>query len=108
MARFGMSPGEFLEITPLEFYNAIKEFDEVEISKIKPVAEAIRMSTWWLVSVQLPKKKRIRKPERLWTYPWDQTKKKPQSPAEMKNVMGIIVSATKNQKKKVEPNKAKK
>lgn len=96
MARFGLTAHEFLQMTPIEFYCALKDHDEIEIAKIKPACEAIRMSTLWLVNIQLPNRKRVRKAERLFAFTWDKKQDtKPQSPEEMKGVMRAIASATK-------------
>lgn len=72
----------------------------MEISKIKPLCESLRTSTWYLLNVQL--KKRVKSPLKLWGLPWDQEvgRKEPQTLQEMKNVMRSIVSSTKNRKSK--------
>lgn len=57
------------------------------------------MSTLWLVNVQLPKGKKIKKAENLFKFVWDKEQKN-QTFAEMKNVMKVIASATKNNKKR--------
>lgn len=100
MSRFNLSWTKFLKLTPIEFFLALQDQEEFEISKIKPVCESIRTSTWYLLNVQV--KKRIKKPQNLFSLPWDiisGSEKEPQTLQEMKNVMRSIVSSTKNRKK---------
>jgi hypothetical protein len=81
-----------MDITPREFWLAVKDKDKYEESKIKPVCEAIRTSTWWLVNVAVDKRSKVRKKERIMTFPWDKayTPKKPQTREEMKEVMKMM------------------
>ena len=61
------------------------------------------MSTWWLLNVQLPKSKKIRKREKLMQFGWEgigAVQKAPQTPEEMKKVFRMIASATKNKKRR--------
>ena len=97
LSRFGLSVNQFLDITPLEFWLAIKDKDEYELSKIKPVCEAIRMETWWLYNAAVDRRSKIRKKERLMTFPWDKERslKKPQTREEMKDVMKLMSSGKK-------------
>lgn len=64
------------------------------MSKIKPVCEAIRMETWWLFNVAVDRRYRIRKKERMMSFPWDKEKviKEPQTREEMKAVMKLMAS----------------
>ena len=85
----------------MEFYLALKDNQAVELNRVRPIAEAIRMSTWWLVNLQLKTSKRIRKKEKIMQFAWEETDRaKIQSPKEMKNVMRVIAAATKKKKKK--------
>lgn len=93
-----MTQEEFMDLTPVEFYYAIKDFDDVELRRIKTSAEAIRMSTWWLVNVQLPKRKKIRKPNRIMQFWFDALPEfqKAQTKEQMVATMKLIAGATKN------------
>ncbi len=85
----------------MEFYLALKDNQAVELNRVRPIAEAIRMSTWWLVNLQLKTSKRIRKKEKIMQFAWEGSDMtKPQSPKAMKNVMHVIVAATKKKNKK--------
>ena len=85
----------------MEFYLALKDNQAVEFNRVRPIAEAIRMSTWWLVNLQLKTSKRIRKKEKIMQFAWEETDRaKTQSPKEMKNVMRVIAAATKKKNKK--------
>ncbi len=99
LSRFNLSWVKFLKLTPIEFFLALRDQEEFEISKIRPVCESIRTSTWYLLNVQI--KKKIKEPQKLFTLPWDVliSGKEPQTLQEMKNVMRSIVSSTKNRKK---------
>lgn len=94
VSRFGLTLDQFLQLTPLEFWLAIKDKDEYELSKIKPVCEAIRMQTWWLYNVAADRRSKIRKKERLMAFPWDKERelKKPQTREEMKDTMKLMAS----------------
>lgn len=92
ISRFGLPSNQFLDLTPMEFWTAIKDKDEYELSKIKPVCEAIRMETWWLFNAAVDTRSRIRKKERLMAFPWDKgyVAKTPQTREEMKGVMKFM------------------
>ncbi len=85
----------------MEFYLALKDWEEVEIARIRPICETIRISTLWLVNVQLPRKKRINRVEKLWKHIWEKEDKKPQTLQEMKSIMKVIATCTRHKKKKV-------
>ena len=98
--RLGLNWDEFLFLTPREFYLALKDGDDLELQRVKPIADAIRFSTLWLVNIQLPRNKKIRKPEKLWTHYWDQfTNKVPQTKEQMVKTMKFIAGAFKSNKK---------
>lgn len=85
-------------LTPLEFWLAIKDKNEFELSKIKPVCEAIRMQTWWLFNIAADKRSKIHKKEKLMIFPWDKegALKTPQTEEEMKDTMKLMASGKKS------------
>ena len=99
VSRFGFSWDEFLDLTPREFYLALKDTDDFQMLALKPICNAIRLSTYWLVNIQLPKNKKIRNPKKLWEHSWDRNEL-PQTKEEMIRTMKFIAKATANNKKK--------
>jgi len=105
MCWLGVTPREFMQITPIEFHHAMvkkREFiqneNEFNLSRTKIIAETIRMETLFLVNVQLPRNKKIRKAQRLFLFDWerpDPTKVKRQTREEMKAVMKAIARGNK-------------
>jgi DnaJ-domain-containing protein 1 len=99
LSRFQLDWDQFLQLTPLEFFLALEDNEQTETQKIQIIAEGIRLSTWWLVNLQV--KKKIRRPEKLWGLPTDgMARKEPQTRDQMKNVMKAIAADTKNKKKR--------
>lgn len=99
LARLGVTIHEFLELTPLEFFLAVDDYDKTKEQEVQIIADTIRLSTWWNVNIQV--KRKIRNPKRLWSHPWDRVvEKKPQTPEEMKNVMKAIAADTKSKQRK--------
>lgn len=97
--RFNLNWNEFLFLTPLEFFLALKDQEQLDVSKMMIQCEAIRTSTWYLLNVQV--KKKINNPKKLFKFPWDNdTQKEPQTLEEMKNVMRAIVGYSKSNKNK--------
>jgi hypothetical protein len=96
LSRFHLTWDQFLDLCPVEFWLALKDHERCEEDKVKPVCEAIRMSTLWLVNVQLPKKYRVKKKEKIMSFAWDKnrTKRVPQTAEQMKSVFQAIVSDT--------------
>lgn len=95
----------FLELTPVEFFAAVKskeEYDGYAVkSVIRHVCETMRLQTHWLVNIQLPKNKKIKNPRQMMRFLWDDEIIKPsQTREEMKSVMKAIASGFKNKKKK--------
>jgi hypothetical protein len=86
-----------MELTPYELWRALTDKAEFEEYKIKPVAEAIRMSTLWLVNLKLPRGRKIKKVTKIMEFVWDKktVNKKPQTLKHMKRVMGMIAGGDK-------------
>ena len=92
MSRFGIGYETFLDLTPRELYEALKDhserkLDEVKVT-VKLITDAIRYSTFHLINFQLDTGKKLRNPEQLWRYKWDdENQQQPQTLGEMKAVM---------------------
>ena len=103
VSRFGFTWHMFLSLTPREFSLALEDNQRNELSRVRPIAEAIRMSTWWLVNIQLEKGKKIKKKEQLMMFGWESEEDlhgKAQTAEEMKSVMRFIARATKDKKER--------
>lgn len=103
-----MSLQAFLEITPKEFFLALKSKGKYDgnfaESNIKWICNTIRTQTLYLYNPIVDKKSRKHDPRKLIHFPWDKDSyKKPQTREKMKQVMKAIVSSfKKNPKKKKE------
>lgn len=102
LSRFGLTPRQFQDISPLEFYEAIKDDNELRKYPLRTIADSIRMQTLWLVNIQLPRGKKVRNERRLWTLPWDkpQGQKELQTVDQMRQVLKRIAADTKGNKKR--------
>lgn len=88
-----------MEVTPLEFYEAIKDDTDTRVQQVRLIADSIRMQTLWLVNIQLPRNKKIRNAKKLWQFPWDdEGRKAVQNFDEMKQVLKRIAVETKGAK----------
>lgn len=100
-----MSLEVFLELTPKEFFAALKNREEYDGFTVKAVirhvCETIRYQTFWLVNLKLPKNKKIRDPKKIMAFTWEsENVKEPQTHEEMKAVMKAISSGAKRSKNK--------
>jgi hypothetical protein len=71
-----MSFNSFLEITPKEFYAALKdrnEYDgELVEANVKMICDTLRIQTKYLMNIQIPKRKdRVKNEKLLMQFPWD-------------------------------------
>ena len=64
----GMSEREFWYISPRAFYNKVRGFNQLRQAEY----EIIRLQTVELLNIQIEKKHRIKSPDKLWQFPWDQ------------------------------------
>ena len=97
-----MSPDQFKEITPREFFGALKDEKDRREYKTRIIADSIRMQTLKLLNIQLPRHKKIRSEKLLWHLPWDfdAGKVKYQTAGQMKNVLKAMARDTKGNKKR--------
>lgn len=99
LSRFGMSADAFTDISPREFYLALKDDAQTKQEQAKIVCETLRMQTWYLVNLELPQHKRIRKPRHLMSFPWDE-RMVAQTPEEMRRMFRLIAGANKDRHRK--------
>ena len=89
-----MSYDAFLDITPGEFYLALK--DESERKKdevdaiVRMICETIREQTLILFNIQLEQKDRIDNSKKLFAFPWEEQEDDSQTKEEMINTMKAI------------------
>jgi len=58
-------------MTPLEFDSFYKGAINTYENKEQQQWERMRLQTWFLINVQLERKKQIKKPEKLIKFPWE-------------------------------------
>lgn len=101
-----MSVRSFLELTPNEFYLALKsknDYDGLLIeTEVKFVCETIRQQTLHQVNIHLQRKDRYKDPTKLFGFSWDKETKKrgkePQTKEEMLAVMKLLAGTHKKKK----------
>jgi hypothetical protein len=68
----------FLELTPIEFYEALwekeKHEEDIVTAQIRTICETIRLQTWYLLNQQIPRGKRLKNPDKLMPFKWEKTK----------------------------------
>ncbi len=108
-----MTTNAFLEITPKEFYLALKDKNEQDGLKVetnvKMICNAIRKSTRHLLNLSGKSLKRpITNDHQIMVFPWDKnTVQKPQTKKEMMDVMRGIAEHYKKRKAKTKKNASK-
>lgn len=90
---------EFYALSPIEFHYALQDFNDLEIAHHKAIYESMRLQTFMLMNIQLPRKDKIKRPEDLMKFGWDggnaPKEVKKQTVEEMKAVLKGIVQAFK-------------
>jgi hypothetical protein len=90
ISRFGLTPKEFYQLSPLEFQLALDDFEEVHFTPMKRICEALRI-VGTIVFNSTPGRKRnqvIKDPKKLIQFSWETPKV--QTLEEMKSiVLGI-------------------
>lgn len=93
-----MSLKAFLQITPKEFYLALKSKGKYDgglvEDSIKWICESIRTSTWYSFNLQVVEKDRKSSPKKLMSFPWDEETYKKQTVNQMKNVAKMIAKTS--------------
>lgn len=98
-----MSYEAFLDITPGEFYLALRyegerKKDEVD-AMVRIICETIREQTLLLYNIQLERKDRVSNPKKLMFFPWDE-EDDDQTKEEMINTMKSISKGSFKRKSK--------
>ena len=62
-----MSESEFFYISPRAFYNKVRGFNQLKQAEY----EIIRLQTVELLNIQMDRKHRIKSPNKLWQFPWE-------------------------------------
>jgi hypothetical protein len=95
VSRLGLSVTTFYELTPVEFFHAMHDFNVREENKmnvpIKAVHEAIRTLTVYMLNSNPYWKKKYKKPEELYRFSWET--EEPQSVEEMEQKLIAICTA---------------
>jgi len=100
VARLGVTPSEFYEMTPSEFYTSMAFKAQMEKEEYKSKMEAARyIATHVWNASQRSLKKTQMDPTKLLPFAWDKKEKPKQSIAAMKS---ILVGLTHRQNKKTE------
>ena len=99
-----MTLGAFLDITPKEFYHALRDKEKYDTYTVKAtisaICDTIRMQTWWLMNIQLPAGKKISNEKNLMLFPWDdEDSKEPQTKEEIIATMKMIAGGHYKNKK---------
>lgn len=71
MSRLHITPAQFYNLTPLEFDEALVDWNKVEESRQHFELEKMRIQTLYLVNIQLKKEDQIKDARKLITFPWD-------------------------------------
>lgn len=70
-STLGLNLDEFLQLSPNELYHALlKKKDEVEM-RHRFELETMRLQTFYLINVQLPRKSQIATPKELMKFEWE-------------------------------------
>lgn len=89
-----MSFEMFLDLTPIEFFEALwekeKHEEDIVMAYVRPLCESIRMSTFHLCNLQL--KRKINDPKKLMKFNWENSTPA-QTREEMKKTMKQIAKA---------------
>lgn len=99
LSRLGIVPGQFYDLTPVEFDHAIRDHDELENVKYKAIKllietnqrtlwEAIRWQTMYIYNANAKREKQVRDPKKLGKFSWEEIKK--QTPDQMKRILFAI------------------
>jgi hypothetical protein len=70
--RFGYTPAQFYDLTPLEYWYATKDYEESETAKIRPLAESIRMNLFYNHNLQVDRKHAQKDPKKFYKFPWEE------------------------------------
>ena len=71
MGEMGMSEEEFYTCRVANFFLKLHGFREKEYNDRKEHANLVRMSTFELININLSPEHKIKSPESMWPFPWD-------------------------------------
>lgn len=95
-----MSVSEFYDLSPVEFYYAMEEYSEIQMTHHKTTYDSMRLQTVFLLNVQLSKKDRIREVTQLMKFPWDKEVVKGEKKQSVEEMKQILLGIAKTVKKK--------
>lgn len=105
LSRFGMLFEEFLELTPVEFFDAltdkVKHEEELVLSQVRIICETLRLQTAHIVNVVKGAMggRAIKDERKLMKFPWERAIKPAQTREEMKAIMKAIAKGVPKKKK---------
>lgn len=95
---------QFLDLTPYEFYEGLREKEKHEeqlvLSNVRTICETIRLQTLHLVNVQLPKGKKVSNIKKLMLFKWEKEPQPAQTQEQMKAIMKALAKGLSKRKKK--------
>lgn len=72
IAHLGLNYTEFYELSPVEFYWALKYWRDTKQSEGHNLYEAIRLGAVLIVNPQLPRGKKFKTPEEYVKFAWEE------------------------------------
>jgi hypothetical protein len=95
---------QFLDLTPFEFYEALRERedheDQLTLAYVRTICETVRLQTYHLVNIQLPKGKKISNVKKLMLFKWEKEPQPAQTQDQMKAIMKALAKGLSNRKNK--------
>jgi hypothetical protein len=99
MSRLKLTPIQFYHSTPIEIEYALKDGLEsqhaMEENIARPIAEAVRLSAFLQINMQLKKGSRIKEPKKLIMFPWDVQERKRMQPASQEELKNKVLNIAK-------------
>jgi len=102
LSRFGITPEEFYELSPVEFYLALADWNKKQENEIKVQYESVRylaVHIWNAAGKSL--KRPISDAQKQLPLPWDKENVKLQSIEEQKRQLKLIASRFGRKDKKI-------
>ena len=87
---------EFYDLSPVEFYFALKSVGDYRLQQQKDLYEVARLQAAWLINVHPHVKPKLRNVYEIIRYPWEKSAISPpkiQTQDEMKNAVLMLASA---------------
>ncbi len=87
LSRLHIAPQQFYDLSPAEFYEALKDHQDRETIKleqqVQSIYDAMRLNALVVYNSAMGRKKGIKNPKDLFAFPWDKQEKE-QSNEELK------------------------